>query len=302
MGRAHHGHRPGAHALAVASLGGVLLTSLIGCRTIPSAGGTATAAAVRAAFATLDTASMATIEARVPPPASPTVPATTSAIVTATSPTASDIPPRADTAIPSAPPRSATATPAPGVAMSPAAPTTDAPSPAGGTVPIPSLQTYADAQGRFSFMAPADWLVEPSDQPGVAVQVVAGTISGNVNVATESATGITLDQYVTGALAGIAAQDPQYHLNPPGVQSATLGNRPGRRYDLQGQSALGPIHVTQFVTLVGDTAYVVTLTAPESDYDLFARESQVCVATFIVPADATGIGAAPAAVTPSAAP
>jgi hypothetical protein len=256
---------------------------LVGCGAAPAWDSTATAGSIHATFATLDTASRATTLARIQARSTPA--AATSAEGGAEVPTASEIVPPMNT-IPSAMPPQAVMATSSSITPTPPAPATlSAPPQTDRPVPGSAFQAYVDPKGRFSFLAPVGWQIRPSNQPGVAIQALAVEMPGNVNVGIESAAGATLDQYVAGALADIAAQGPQYRLEPPGVQSVSLGNHPGRRYDLRVESQTGPVHVTQFINLVDDTAYIVTFTSPESDHDLFARESQVFVATFMVPAD-----------------
>jgi len=147
--------------------------------------------------------------------------------------------------------------------------------------PLPAATAFRDPAGRFSFLIPPGWSVQQSPTAGVVVTVVSVTPRGSANVATERATGTqTLDEYTAATVATIQREHAGYRVAAAGVQPATLGTYPARRYEIADGNGGAGVRFVQYVTLVGTTAYVLTLTSADSDSASFLDQARVLVDTF----------------------
>jgi len=90
----------------------------------------------------------------------------------------------------------------------------------------------------------------------------------------------TLDEYTAATIATIRREHAGYRFEAAGVQPATLGTYPARRYEFSdGNGGIG-IRFVQYVTVVGTTAYVLTLTCADSDWAPFLKQAQAVIDTF----------------------
>jgi hypothetical protein len=148
------------------------------------------------------------------------------------------------------------------------------------TATPPAAATFRDPAGRFSFAIPPGWSVAPSPVAGVIVSVISPAPRGSANVATEVPSGTpTLDTYAAATVATILGAHPGYRL-AAGIQAATLGSYPARRYEIVGDAGADPVHFVQYVAFVGGTGYVLTLTAPGDDPAPFLGQAAVMVDSF----------------------
>ncbi len=145
----------------------------------------------------------------------------------------------------------------------------------------PAATTFRDPAGRFSFLIPPGWSVQQSSVAGVVVTVVSVAPRGSANVATETTSGTqTLDEYAAATIATIRREHAGYRFGASGVQPATLGAYPARRYDFSDGNGGAGVRFVQYVTLVGTTGYVLTLTSADSDSTPFLKQAQVLIDTF----------------------
>jgi hypothetical protein len=116
--------------------------------------------------------------------------------------------------------------------------------------------------------------------PGIAVQFVADRLRGDVNVVTEDAPGVTLDQYVTGTITGIRRNYPDLTFDAKGEQTVIVGGQAARQYGFSGDMDQTPIQLIQFVVINSGTAYVITFTVTSQDADAFAGQMNRIIQTF----------------------
>lgn len=164
--------------------------------------------------------------------------------------------------------------------------TTATPSTAAGNVtgsPSPSTpgRIYTDPQKRFSLVVPDGWQLQQTQVPGVTVQFASDRLRGNVNVVTEDAPNVTLDQYVTTTIANIKHTYSDFVADPKGVQTATIGGKPAQRYEFSGTQQQARIRVTQIATINGQTAYIITFTVQTDDAEAFADQANAILKSFV---------------------
>ncbi len=144
-----------------------------------------------------------------------------------------------------------------------------------------TADTFSDPQARFSFALPAGWRIEQPQMPDDVALVVLSPLGGNVNIVTETVPGsLTLDEYVTAAIADIREKHPTYQLRPTGIQAALIGGKPARQYELTGEQQGTPVHFTQTIAVNHGVAYVLTRIAADKDKDLVMDQSSLILTTF----------------------
>jgi hypothetical protein len=189
------------------------------------------------------------------------------------------------TVSPSATPTAAvTSTPA--IASTPAPQGTRSPSAATtatvGTTPTASAREikYTDPEQRFSFNIPDDWQKQQTQVPGIAVQFVSDRLRGDINIVTEGAPNVTLDQYVTATIASVRKNYPDLAFDTKSMQPATVGGKAAQRYGFSGDARQTQIRLIQFVVINSDVAYVITFTAATQDGDVFMDQVNRIIQTF----------------------
>jgi len=177
---------------------------------------------------------------------------------------------------------------------------------------------YTDPQGHFSFTVPDGWqqvapptnVTLPSGTQFVVAYSVptlnTNNVPANMNIVTTTVpAGTTLDQVVSAGVAALPQSVPGYQAGTGGVQRVTLGGQPAETYQFtitpSGQS---PLSVTQVVSLIGTTAYVITFTASQADSTMLLQQGSTLLSTFQFTGTTAVAPAAPAptATTPSSSP
>lgn len=144
-----------------------------------------------------------------------------------------------------------------------------------------TANTFSDPQELFSFTLPAGWQIEQPQMTDVVALAILGPPIGNINIVTETVLrSLTLDEYVTAAIADIRAKYPSYQLGPTGIQAVALGGKPARRYDVIGVQRGTQLHFTQTIAVNEGIAYVLTFTAADKDEDLVMGQFSLISATF----------------------
>jgi hypothetical protein len=192
------------------------------------------------------------------------------------------------------PPAASTSTPV--VTSTPAQQGTRPPSAAAtatvATTPTVSTREirYTDPEQRFSFNIPDDWQKQQTQVPGIAVQFVSDRLHGDVNIVTEGAPNVTLDQYVTATIASVRKNYPDLAFDTKSMQAATVGGKAAQRYGFSGDAQQRQIRLIQFVVINSDVAYVITFTAATQDGDTFMDQMNRIIQTFafIAPAPTPG--------------
>lgn len=149
-----------------------------------------------------------------------------------------------------------------------------------------AVRKYTDPERHFSFVIPDGWQRQQTQVADVVVQFVSDRLRGDVNIVTEDAPDVTLDQYVTGTLAAIKRTYPDLTLDTKGVQPILLGGKSAQRYDFSGMARQTPIHMTQLVVINNGMAYVITFTVAAQDAAAFTEAMDRISRTFdFLPAD-----------------
>ncbi len=166
-------------------------------------------------------------------------------------------------------------------------------------VSVSAATNYTDPQGRYSFTAPDGWQAGslppgsniPQDVAPGGIFTAPAPLNGNFNVVAATVpSGISLDTVATQSRAGVAQSVPGYQEIPGGIQRAAIGGQAGARYDyfltVQGTK----LHGAQILALQGTTAYILTFTAAENDFNAVIGQGATILSSFKV--GGTGGGSA----------
>jgi hypothetical protein len=139
---------------------------------------------------------------------------------------------------------------------------------------------YIDPERRFSFFVPVGWQRQQTQVQGIAVAFVSDRLRGDVNIISEDAPDVILDQYVTATIASVRRNYPNLTLDTKSMQPVIVGGQAARRYEFAGDVDQTRIQLVQIVVINGGTAYVITFTVASQDADAFTAQMNRIIQTF----------------------
>ncbi len=144
--------------------------------------------------------------------------------------------------------------------------------------------SYTDPQGRFTLMVPQGWRVQQPSSTDIdfqAAPTAASALRGAFQIAAEDiGTGITLDDYASGTMDSIKQTVTNYKDVQGGIQQATVGGQPARRFDFTGQDGTTNLRAAIIVVKKGMTAYGFLIAAPPEDFDAVFAQAKQFIDTF----------------------
>jgi len=144
------------------------------------------------------------------------------------------------------------------------------------TMPVMSEQLYDGRFAGFTIHPPQGWV---QDKASGAVHVIfhnpqadrEGAVSNraNMNVATQIANAVTLDQFMTSSKRNMQSSLTNY--NEVQDKPITLNNAPARLVEATYLDNNVKLHVLQIVTISQNNTYIVTGTALDSAWNKYLK-------------------------------
>lgn len=151
-----------------------------------------------------------------------------------------------------------------------------------------SVKSYSDAGLGIKMSYPTGWKVD--DSGSVAKLVFASskpdkTASGqaftpNINLMTESAQGLSLDEYHQVSQKNAKGMIPSYELTSE--TPITVGGEPAMLLESTFTQQGYDLKVMQLVMIKNDTAYVITATTVDSTWSKYSNLFETCLKSFRV--------------------
>ncbi len=150
------------------------------------------------------------------------------------------------------------------------------------------LKQFTSSKGGFKISHPKDWRVDESGSFGTLVSV-ANTVSDddsgnkfsvNINVVSEAAVDVTLDDYLAASKEVLTKSFSNYQLI--NEQRKTIGGKDGVILEARYDMGVYPLHNLQLILIDKGKAYVITATALNSAWEKYQGQLDASLMSFIL--------------------
>ena len=150
------------------------------------------------------------------------------------------------------------------------------------------LKQFTSSKGGFKISHPKDWRVDESGSFGTLVSV-ANTVSDddsgnkfsvNINVVSEAAVDVTLDDYLAASKEVLTKSFSNYQLIKE--QRKTIGGKDGVILEARYDMGVYPLHNLQLLVIDKGKAYVITATALNSTWEKYQKQLDASLMSFIL--------------------